>query len=216
MKRTVTTLILMSILQACSSESSPEKVDPDPNAAIDLSRGGYQCFTMTTSFGDIELALDKQRAPITTDNFATYAKNGFYDGTLFHRVIDDFVVQGGGYGAITEETTLDDRKATRDPIPLESDNGLKNYRGRIAMARGTNPNSATSQFFINLADNHDPLDYIPESNRFGYAVFGGVISGMDVVEQISNVEVGKVNTYFNVPTQDIFINSVTETNCPAS
>jgi len=222
MKRSAITLVLLSLLQACSSDSdsnsSPapiDQVDTDPNAAIDVTRGGYQCFTMTTSFGDIELALDQQKAPVSTENFATYANDGFYDGTLIHRVEGSFVIQGGGYESITEETTVDDKKETRDAILLESDNGLKNYRGRIAMARTNVANSATSQFFINVVDNHF-LNKAQSTDGLGYAVFGGVIAGMDVVDQIRNVEVGTVGNYQNVPTQDIFINSVTESSCPES
>ena len=212
MKRTILVLSLMSLLQACSSE---DKVDTDPNPEIDLTRGGYQCFTMTTSLGDIKLALDQQRAPKTTDNFTTYVNDGFYDGTLIHRVESNFMVQGGGYESITKETTVADKKETRGAIQLESDNGLKNYRGRIAMARTAAPDSATSQFFINVVDNHF-LNKEQANDGLGYAVFGGVISGMDVVDQIRNVEIGEVGEYKNVPIQDIVINSVTTSTCPAS
>lgn len=134
---------------------------------------------MTTNRGDIFLELDADKAPITVDNFIKYVKSGFYNGTIFHRVISNFMIQGGGFD---EELV---RKTTREPIQNEASNGLKNLRGTIAMARINAPHSATAQFFINVQDN-PALDYTgPENGRtWGYAVFGKVVRGMDVVDEI--------------------------------
>jgi cyclophilin family peptidyl-prolyl cis-trans isomerase len=131
--------------------------------------------------GTIELELDRKHAPVTVENFVQYVKDGFYDGTIFHRVYAGFVIQAGGY------TPDESEKTTRTPIKLETNVGLSNDLGTIAMARQTAPDSATSQFYINLADN-DQLDYKSVSNP-GYAVFGKVVSGMDVVNKIANVPI---------------------------
>jgi cyclophilin family peptidyl-prolyl cis-trans isomerase len=134
---------------------------------------------MTTNRGDIYLELDADKAPITVENFVKYIKSGFYEGTIFHRVMSNFMIQGGGY----DEDLV--RKTTREPIQNEANNGLKNYRGTIAMARINTPHSATAQFFINVKDN-PALDYSgPDNGRtWGYAVFGKVVRGMDVVDEI--------------------------------
>ena len=137
---------------------------------------------METNMGDITLALDAEKAPQTVENFVQYAKDGFYDGTIFHRVIDGFMIQGGGF------TENYERKQTRAPIQNEADNGLKNNRGSIAMARTGDPHSATAQFFINVKDNSF-LDY-PGQDGWGYAVFGKVVEGMDVVDKIRQVDTG--------------------------
>ncbi len=136
-----------------------------------------QTVKLRTSAGDIVVRLDAAKAPATVDNFVQYVKAGHYDGTVFHRVIDGFMIQGGGM-------TADGRqKPTRAPIPLEARNGLSNQRGTIAMARTPVPNSATSQFFINVVDNSSRLD-APRPDGHGYAVFGEVVAGMDVVDKI--------------------------------
>ena len=136
---------------------------------------------METTLGTIILELDKKAAPKTVENFLAYAENGFYKGTLFHRVIKGFMIQGGGLDERME------RKPTRDPILNEADNGLKNHAGTIAMARTDSPHTATSQFFINTADN-DSLDHRNKTSRgYGYCVFGKVVEGMDVVRKIENV-----------------------------
>jgi len=134
---------------------------------------------MTTNRGDIYLELDADKAPITVENFVKYIKSGFYEGTIFHRVMSNFMIQGGGY----DEDLV--RKTTGEPIQNEANNGLKNLRGTIAMARINTPHSATAQFFINVIDN-PALDYSgPENGRtWGYAVFGKVVRGMDVVDEI--------------------------------
>ena len=134
---------------------------------------------METSLGTIEIALDKQKAPITVDNFVNYVNAGFFDGLCFHRIIQGFMIQGGGF--YTNSTY----KQAGDPIQIESTNGLKNLKGTIAMARSSDPNSATSQFFINTVDNSN-LDY-PSFDGYGYTVFGTVTEGLDVVEEIEKV-----------------------------
>ena len=137
---------------------------------------------MKTSMGDITIELEGDKAPQTVDNFLTYVDEGFYNGTIFHRVIDGFMIQGGGLGPDMQ------KKATRDPIPNEAKNGLKNVRGSISMARTGDPHSATGQFFINHKDNAN-LDY-PSFDGWGYAVFGQVVDGMDVVDAIATTNTG--------------------------
>ncbi|MCC6206630.1 MAG: peptidyl-prolyl cis-trans isomerase [Gammaproteobacteria bacterium] len=139
---------------------------------------------LQTSQGDITLELDRAKAPVTVDNFLTYVRDGFYDGTIFHRVIKNFMIQGGGF------TTDYQQKPTRPPIKNEADNGLKNLRGTIAMARTSNPQSATAQFFINTIDNSF-LDYRDQTQSgWGYAVFGKVVSGKETLDKIENLPTG--------------------------
>lgn len=151
---------------------------------------------LTTSLGQIELELDNQKAPISVKNFLSYVERGFYDNTIFHRVIPGFMIQGGGFVSSMQQ------KNTDAPIKNEADNGLKNLRGTIAMARTAEQNSATSQFFINLVDN----DFLNHGERdFGYAVFGKVVKGMDVVDKISAVATGNSGPNQNVPTKPVTI-----------
>ena len=158
--------------------------------------------TMETSMGTITLELDDAKAPETVANFVQYAKDGHYDGTIFHRVIDGFMIQGGGF------TKDMNQKETREPIRNEALNGLKNLRGTIAMARTMVVDSATSQFFINLVDNAF-LDFQnPTPQGFGYAVFGKVVDGMDVVDQIAKVKTGFSGPHQNVPEEAIMIKKV--------
>ena len=158
---------------------------------------------LETTMGTITLALDEEKAPETVKNFAQYAKDGHYDGTIFHRVIDGFMIQGGGF------TKDMNQKETREPIRNEAMNGLKNRRGTIAMARTSVVDSATSQFFINLVDN-DFLDFQnPTPQGFGYAVFGEVTDGLDVVDAIGKAKTGTVGYYQNVPDEAIVIRKVT-------
>jgi peptidyl-prolyl cis-trans isomerase A (cyclophilin A) len=147
-----------------------------------------------TTLGTIRVELDPERAPVTVGNFLQYVDSGFYDGTIFHGVVPGFVIRGGGF---TREMTA--RPAMRPPIPLETPNGLRNVRGTIAMARPSQPNSATTQFFINLTDNR-VFDYIPSvSQPNGYAVFGRVIQGMDVVDSIAHVPTHTEQGHPDVP-----------------
>ena len=159
--------------------------------------------TMETSMGTITLELDDAKAPETVANFIQYAKDGHYDGTIFHRVIDGFMIQGGGF------TKDMNQKETREPIRNEAMNGLRNLRGTIAMARTMVVDSATSQFFINLVDNAF-LDFqSPTPQGFGYAVFGKVTDGMDVVDRIAKAKTGFAGPHQNVPEEAIVIRKVT-------
>ena len=156
---------------------------------------------LTTSLGAIVLQLDAARAPQTVANFLQYAKDGHYDGTIFHRVIDGFMIQGGGFTADMQQ------KPTKAPIPLEAKNGLKNDTYTIAMARTGDPNSATSQFFINVKDN--AMLNAPSPDGHGYAVFGKVVEGTAVVDKIKAVATGNKGPHQNVPNTPITINSAT-------
>jgi peptidyl-prolyl cis-trans isomerase B (cyclophilin B) len=152
--------------------------------------------------GSITVELDDEKAPITVKNFLDYAASGHYDGTIFHRVIDGFMIQGGGF------TKAMDQKPTKDPIKNEAANGLTNKRGTIAMARTMVVDSATSQFFINLVDN-DFLNFrAPTPQYYGYAVFGKVTDGMDVVDKIAKVKTGFAGPHQNVPEEPIVIKKV--------
>jgi peptidyl-prolyl cis-trans isomerase A (cyclophilin A) len=168
---------------------------------IALAQSAVQKVRMTTSMGDIVLELQADKAPKTVENFLQYVRDKHYDGTVFHRVISNFMIQGGGF------TTDLQQKPTRAPIPLEAGNGLKNDRGAIAMARTNMPNSATSQFFINTVDNASLNAPLPDGH--GYAVFGKVVSGMDVVDKIRAVAVGDQGMHQNVPRTPITIVKVT-------
>ncbi|MGR5461840.1 peptidylprolyl isomerase [Photobacterium damselae] len=157
----------------------------------------------TTNIGDITIELNLDKAPVSSKNFKKYCEDGFYEGTIFHRVIDGFMIQGGGYYADMEE------KPTRAPIVNEANRGLKNTIGTIAMARTDAPHSATAQFFINLDDN-DFLDHTGTTNLgWGYAVFGKVIAGMDVVNQIAKVKTTSKFGHDDVPCETITIEKVT-------
>ncbi|MFC5300662.1 peptidylprolyl isomerase [Azospira restricta] len=155
---------------------------------------------MQTSAGRLVIELDDAKAPATVKNFLAYAGEGFYNGTVFHRVIPGFMIQGGGFTADMAQ------KPTKAPIQNEAKNGLKNARGTIAMARTQDPHSATAQFFINHADNA-PLDY-PSRDGWGYAVFGKVSEGLDVVDRIAQVKTGNRGFHQNVPLEPVTIQSV--------
>jgi len=154
---------------------------------------------LETSLGTIVIALDSQAAPKTVDNFLAYVRDGFYNGTIFHRVIRGFMIQGGGF------TETMQQKTTQAPIPNEADNGLKNLRGTVAMARTSDPHSATAQFFINTVDNA-PLDFTAKDGRgWGYCVFGRVVEGMDVVDAIEKEPTTFRNGAGDVPVQTVII-----------
>ena len=151
---------------------------------------------LTTSLGIIEIELNAQKAPVTAANFEQYVKDGFYNGTIFHRVIKGFMIQGGGFDAKMNQ------KKTRAPIVNEAGNGLGNDRYTIAMARTSDPNSATAQFFINVADN----TFLNRSSRdAGYAVFGRVVRGTEVVDKIAQVKTGRVGWFDDVPREAVVI-----------
>ncbi|MDO6618644.1 peptidylprolyl isomerase [Shewanella sp. 6_MG-2023] len=198
-------LLFALTLSACggsSDSSSPAPVDPDPTPPVEDKELQMDiCYLMSTTLGDMTIAIDTTTTPITGQNFKNYVDEQFYDGTIFHRVIHNFVSQGGGFtsGLVA--------KPGNDPIELETNLGLTNAHYTIAMARTNDLNSATSQFYINALDNTD-LDY-QNSTKPGYAVFGQVVEGFDVADQINIT-----STSSDVPVTDIVINSVVETNCP--
>lgn len=158
----------------------------------------------TTNMGVFDVELNESAAPKTCENFLTYVREGFYNGTIFHRVIAGFMIQGGGFepGLV--------QKPTHDPIENEADNGLKNDKYTIAMARTNDPHSATRQFFINVADNDFLNHTAPTARGWGYAVFGRVIGGTDVVDAISRVRTASRNFYGDVPVEDVVIEKIEE------
>ncbi len=159
--------------------------------------------TLHTNFGDIKLELDFDKAPKTAANFQQYVEEGFYDGTVFHRVIDGFMVQGGGFEPGMKQ------KSTRAPIDNEADNGLKNETGTVAMARTMDPHSASAQFFINVADNHFLNHSAKTQQGWGYAVFGRVVEGMDVINRIKSVATTRKSGHQDVPAEDVVIEKAT-------
>lgn len=159
--------------------------------------------TLTTNHGDIKIELDYENAPVTAENFAQYVKEGHYDGTIFHRVIDGFMIQGGGFASGMDE------KQTRAPIKNEANNGLSNQTGTLAMARTMDPHSASAQFFINV-NNNTFLDFKSETTQgWGYCVFGKVVEGMDVVEAIKGVSTGNYGMHQDVPLEEVVITQAT-------
>lgn len=166
------------------------------------TQGKNPVVTLTTSMGNIRIELDAERAPLTTQNFLDYVNDGFYDGLIFHRVIPGFMIQGGGFDSQMKQ------KQSKAPIKNEAANGLKNITGSIAMARTNVVDSATAQFFINLKDN----DFLNHRNTspdgFGYAVFGRVIEGLEVVRSIEKVKTGNRGMHQDVPVEAVLINSV--------
>lgn len=158
---------------------------------------------LSTNFGDITIELDTEKAPETAKNFLSYVESGHYDGTIFHRVIDGFMIQGGGFTPDMQQ------KPTNAPIKNEADNGLKNTRYTLAMARTNDPHSATAQFFINVADNGF-LDFkSPTGNGWGYCVFGKVVEGTEVVDRIKDVATGNQGFHQDVPRESVIIESAT-------
>ena len=186
-------LAVVILVNGCSEKTNKAQAD---KKTINLERNIVK---LETSKGNIVIELNEQAAPVTVRNFLGYVEAGFYDGTIFHRVIQGFMIQGGGF---TEKL---ERKKTLDPVVNEAKGGLSNMRGTIAMARGPNPDSATSQFFINHSDN-EFLDYIDE-NQAGYAVFGKVTEGMDVVDTIAAVKTITRNGMEDVPVEPVIIQS---------
>ena len=192
-KSALFTRLLPALLLACALLAAPQDIraqGPDPVVKLE------------TSMGDILVRLDARKAPMTTANFLEYVKAGQYDGTIFHRVIKDFMIQGGGMNMKMEE------KATHAPIKNEADNGLANERGTIAMARTRDPHSATAQFFINVKDNSFLDHRSKDPQGWGYAVFGKVIQGQDVVDRIKSVSTGSYGPYQDVPKTPVIIKSI--------
>jgi len=169
---------------------------------VGAKEGGNPVVVMKTSLGDVKIELDKAKAPVTVDNFLVYVNDKFYDGTIFHRVIPAFMIQGGGFDKDMNQ------KKTKAPIKNEAGNGLKNVTGTLAMARTSDPNSATAQFFINTKDNAF-LDHKNDTAQgYGYAVFGKVVDGMDVVKKIEQVQTTTRPPYENVPVTPVVIESI--------
>lgn len=180
----------VGVAAACAAEPTPDA----PEAPMTKTRVELQ-----TSLGNVVLELDPTKAPRTVENFLAYVRAGFYDGTVFHRVIPGFMVQGGGFTPDMQQ------KQTQAPIVNEADNGLENDRGTIAMARTGDPHSATAQFFVNLVDNR-PLNHTGKSMQgWGYTVFGEVVSGMDVVDRIARVPTGRSGPHSDVPREPVVI-----------
>ena len=186
------------VLLVAAACGAADEATPAASGAAQ-AKGGKTMVVIETSKGTIKVELDGDKAPITVANFLTYTDEGFFDGTIFHRVIDGFMIQGGGFDANMQQ------KKTHDPIKNEADNGLKNERGTLAMARTAVVDSATAQFFINLKDN----DFLNHGGRdFGYAVFGRVVEGMDVVDAIAKVDTGHKNGHGDVPLEAVTLKSV--------
>jgi cyclophilin family peptidyl-prolyl cis-trans isomerase len=176
---------------------------PTPAPAVPQPAPGNPVVVLSTTMGDITVELFKDRAPVSVENFLQYVAEGFYQGTIFHRVVPGFMIQGGGF------TPKMDEKPTRPPILNEATNGLNNVRGTLAMARTQALRSATSQFFINVADNRATLDHRGFSPQdFGYAVFGRVLTGMEVVDRIVAVPTRAVGPHANVPVEAVVIKEV--------
>ena len=196
--------VLIIIVTAVASIFFLSPIDQKDQTEYYPEEDQMSLVTISTSAGDIHLELDADNAPITVANFLKLAEDGYYSGTIFHRVMKGFMIQGGG---LNED--MSSKPSGTNPIQNEANNGLKNDRGTIAMARTNNPHSATGQFFINHVDNHG-LNHASETEQgWGYAVFGSVIDGMDVVDQIALKETGDVSMHQNVPLEPIIINSVT-------
>ncbi len=201
--RSLATLLLaVAVLTGCNNKTAD--VSGGGSASPAASATKNPVVVMKTTKGTIELELDPAKAPLSVQNFLDYVDSGYYDGTIFHRVIKNFMIQGGGFTATGEQ------KPTKPPVKNEADNGLKNTRGTLAMARTGIVDSATSQFFINHADNAflDHKDAAPQN--YGYAVFGKVVSGMDVVDAIASTpKASRGGAFTDRPVEDVVIESIT-------
>ena len=196
--------VLIIIVTAVASIFFLSPIDQKDQTEYHPEEDQMSLVTISTSAGDIHLELDADNAPITVANFLKLAEDGYYSDTIFHRIIDGFMVQGGGL-----DENMNPKPTNTDPIQNEANNGLKNDRGSIAMARTMEPHSATGQFFINHKDN-DFLNHTAETSQgWGYAVFGSVIDGMDVVDQIALSTTSTVGGYADAPLEPTVINSVT-------
>jgi peptidyl-prolyl cis-trans isomerase B (cyclophilin B) len=184
-------LLIISLLLFLTTSPSFAKENKMPETSSKVK--------LTTNLGSIVIQLNTEKAPISSENFLTYVKDGFYTGTIFHRVIKGFMAQGGGFDADFKQ------KATRSPIKNEANNGLPNARGTVAMARTSDPDSASAQFFINYKDNTFLNHTKPTSDGWGYAVFGEVVEGMDVVDAMANQPTGNRGQFQDVPRDNIVI-----------
>ncbi len=192
----VTLCMGLSVMLPLTATASSNPTNPQGKTNMSTSPR----VKLETNMGDIVIELDAAKAPKTAANFVDYVKDGFYNGTVFHRVMDGFMIQGGGFEPGLKQ------KPTKAPIDNEANNGLKNDKYTIAMARTNDPHSATAQFFINVADNDFLNHTAPTPNGWGYAVFGKVVSGTEVVDKIKGVKTGNSGFHQNVPTQDVIIN----------
>jgi cyclophilin family peptidyl-prolyl cis-trans isomerase len=193
----IASVVLAMALQAGQAQKPAPAPAPTPAP-------GNPVAVISTTAGDITIELFKARAPVSVENFIQYAQQGFYTGTIFHRVIPGFMIQGGGFTPSMEE------KSTRPPIRNEATNGLNNVRGTVAMARTRALRSATAQFFVNVSDNRSKLDHRGYGiDDFGYAVFGRVLSGMDVADKIADMKTHTLGGHDDVPVEPVVIKSVT-------
>ena len=192
-------LLLAVSVSACAAQKEP-KAETAAAAQPTATSSSMLRVTLSTNMGDIVVDLNPAEAPLSSANFIEYVQSGHYNGTIFHRVIDNFMIQGGGFDQNMQQ------KPTRASIQNEANNGLKNSRGTIAMARTGDPHSASSQFFINVKDNAFLDHTSPTPQGWGYTVFGQVVEGMDVVDKIKVVQTGNMGGHQNVPTQPIVIN----------
>lgn len=197
--------LLLGVLMTCGAAGLALADDAKAPAKSSAPAKGKVVVLMETSMGNIKMELYPEKAPITVENFQKYMTDGFFNGTIFHRIVPGFVIQGGGF-VIDADKSMRQKTPSYPPITLESKNGLKNARGSVAMARTNNPNSATCQFFINLKDNSN-LDY-PSFDGNGYAVFGKVVEGLDVVDKIAAVKTSVQNGMSDVPIDPVLIKSV--------
>ena len=208
MKNNINTLFSLFaatlLMAGCSGPETELAKEPESVKQTEPVAETKPMVLMKTTKGDIQIELDAEKAPKTVANFLKYVESGHYNGTIFHRVIASFMIQGGGFTADMKE-----KEASR-MVENEAKNGLKNDRGTIAMARRSDPHSASAQFFINTVDNAD-LDY-PKPDGWGYCVFGKVVSGMDVVDSIRNVATGHTGRFGDVPREPIVITEVTLLN----
>ena len=195
-----TSLLLMSFIGCSKTENQTTK---QPTTVKSTQETKSVKVELSTNKGTIVLELDAAKAPASTENFLSYVRDGHYDGTIFHRVIPGFMIQGGGFDAGMQQ------KSTKAPIQNEADNGLKNDLGTVAMARTNDPNSATAQFFINLKNNDFLNHSSPTPQGWGYAVFGKVVEGMDVVQTIEKVATGSKGMHQDVPVEDVVITKAT-------
>ncbi len=205
-KKNTSILLSLLLLTACGGGISDNNNATLP--VIDLTSGNFECVSLNTTKGPIVLALDKIKAPKTVANYLIYVQDAFYNGTLFHRVIKNFMIQGGGYDQAFN------KKTTNNTIPNEANNGLLNVRGSIAAARKNDPQSATSQFFINTVNNSHLNFKNKTAFGWGFAVFGQVVTGMNVVDAISQVPTGaKAPLEKDVPFNNIVMQTVTVISC---
>lgn len=194
-------LLLMSVMTCNAADKAPESKKATQSNGEKMAANPK--IKIETTLGNITLELDATKAPTSTENFISYVKDGFYDGTIFHRVIPNFMAQGGGMKPDMTE------KSTKASIQNEANNGLKNARGTVAMARTNDPHSASSQFFINVKDNAF-LDHKSEDMQgWGYAVFGKVVDGMDIVDKMEKVKTGTKGFHQDVPEEAVIMNKVT-------